>query len=497
MDEHNARLLSRVRPPDWKNPAPADRYDLVVVGAGTAGLVAAAGAAGLGARVALVERGLLGGDCLNYGCVPSKALLRCARAAAEARDASRYGVRIPPGVDVDFPAVMERMRRLRAGIAAHDSASRFRDLGVDVFLGEGRFTGPDRLAVAGAMLTFRRAVVATGGRPALPPIGGLAEAGFLTNETVFSLTELPARLAVVGGGPIGCEMAQAFARFGSRVTLVQRGVHLLPRDDEDAAELVRTALARDGVEVLLGGALARMDRVSGGKLCVIRIAGGERTAEVDEILLAVGRAPNIEEIGLEAAGVVFDPRRGIRVDDGLRTTNRRIYAAGDVVGRHPFTHLSDAHARIVLRNAFFLGRQKASALTIPWCTYTDPEVARVGHGERTAREAGIEVRAFTEPLEGVDRAVLEGETEGFARVLVKAGSDKIVGATIVARHAGEMISEVSVAIEAGAGLATLSKTIHPYPTEAEALRKIGDAYQRTRLTPRVRWLLGKWLARRR
>lgn len=495
---HDRLLLERVRPPDWRNPEPATRYDLVAVGAGTAGLVAAAGAAGLGARVALIERGLMGGDCLNHGCVPSKALLACARVAADARDAGRFGVRIGAGVSVDFPAVMERMRRLRAGLAVNDAAARFRDLGVDVFLGEAAFTGPDRLAVEGRTLAFHRAVITTGGRPAAPPVQGLADAGFLTSETVFSLTALPSRLAIVGGGPIGCEMGQAFARFGSRVTLIHQGARLLPRDDADAGERVRAALERDGVEVLLGFDLARVEDGRRGKRCVAQRGADLRSIEVDSILVAAGRTPGVTGLGLERAGVEFDPRKGVRVDDGLRTTSSRIYAAGDAVaGGQRFTHVADAHARIVIRNALFPGSRKASALMIPWCTYTDPEVARAGHSAETAWAEGVEVQSFTQPLKEVDRAVLEGEEEGFARIHVRAGGGEIVGATIVARHAGEMISEVTLAMEVEAGLSALSRTIHPYPTQAEALRKIGDAYERTRLTPIVRWLIGKWLAWRR
>ncbi|HUP01335.1 MAG TPA: mercuric reductase [Gemmatimonadota bacterium] len=495
LDEHNRVLIERVRPSGWRNPSPRGRYNLVVMGAGTAGLVAAAGAAGLGARVALVERGLLGGDCLNYGCVPSKALLRCARAAADARAAGQFGVRIAGGVSVDFAAVMERMRRLRAGLSAHDSASRFRDLGVDVFLGEGRFTGPERIEVGGAQLAFDRALIATGGRPVVPTVEGLAGAGFLTNETVFSLTALPARLAVVGGGPIGCELAQAFVRFGARVTLVEQGARILPCDDPDAAEIVRVALALEGVDLRLGQELARVEAAPAGHRCVVHASDA---FEVDAILVAAGRTAVVEGLGLEAAGVAHDGDRGIRVDDKLRTSNPKIYAAGDVVaGARRFTHVADAHARVILRNALFPGARKASTLTVPWCTFTDPEVAHVGLGPEAAHEAGIELRTLTQSLEGVDRAVLDGETQGFARVHTRKRGGEILGATIVARHAGEMISEITLAIEAGAGLSALSSTIHPYPTRGEALRKIGDTYERARLTPRVRWLLAKWFAWRR
>ncbi len=494
-DEHNARLVANLHPPNWTNPAPAPHYNLVVIGGGPAGLVAAAGAAGLGAKVALVERGLLGGDCLNVGCVPSKALLRAARAAAEVRDAGRFGVRVPEGMSVDFPAVMERVRRVRAELSPHDSAARFRGLGIDVFLGEGRFIGPDKVEVAGQALPFSRAVLATGGRAASPPIPGLNEAGFLTNETVFALTDLPARLAVIGAGPIGCELAQAFARLGARVFLLDVERQVLPREDADAAELVASSLTRDGVTMRLGASIRAVERRPGGK-AVLLTGPPEEEIVVDEVLVAAGRKPNVEGLGLEAAGVVYDPRKGVTVNDRLRTTNARVYAAGDVCSRYQFTHAADAMARVVLQNALFapLSGGKASALTIPWCTYTSPEVARVGLSEREAKEQGVAVDVFTQALSEVDRAVLDGETAGFARVLVRKGTDRIAGATIVAAHAGEMIAEVTLAMTGKLGLGTIAKTIHPYPTQAEALKKVGDAYNRTRLTPRVAWLFRKWLA---
>jgi pyruvate/2-oxoglutarate dehydrogenase complex dihydrolipoamide dehydrogenase (E3) component len=491
-DAFNRALLANVHPPDWTNPEPAERYNLVVIGAGTAGLVTAAGAAGLGARVALVERDFMGGDCLNVGCVPSKALLRAARAAADVRDAGAFGVEVPPGVRVNFPAVMERMRRLRADLSPNDSAARFRSLGVDVFLGEGRFTDRRIVEVGGRSLRFAKAVIATGARADRPPIPGLIEAGYLTNETVFTLTELPRRLAVIGAGPVGCEMAQAFARFGSEVSLIGNHPQLLPREDRDAAALVEAAMRRDGVKLLLGVKVAAVERQGDDK--VLRLEDCA-TPEVraDAILIGVGRKPNVEGLNLEVAGVTYDARQGVVVDDRLRTTNRRIYAAGDVCSRFKFTHAADAMARLVIRNALFLGRQKASALTIPWCTYTDPEVAHVGLYEEEARERGFAVQSFLQELAHVDRAVLDGETAGFVKVHVKAGTERILGATVVARHAGEMISELSLAMGNRLGLGALARTIHPYPTQTEALKKVGDAYYRTRLTPLVKWLFGKWL----
>ncbi len=502
-DPHDAELLKQVHPPDWKNPAPAPRYNLVVIGGGTAGLVTAAGAAGLGAKVALVERHLLGGDCLNYGCVPSKTLLRAGRAAADIRSAARFGIHAPGEVTVDFGAVMKRVRSLRAGISHHDSAARFRDLGVDVFLGDGKLTGKDTVEVAGAPLRFRNAVIATGARALIPEIPGLREAGFLTNETVWSLQELPRRLVILGGGPIGCELAQAFARLGSKVTLLHNKPALLDKEDADAAALVQAALARDGVEIICDtNVIAVVLQSDGGKAVRCASKNGGQTQEVrtvpaDAILVATGRRPNVDGLGLEAVGVVFDPIIGVQVDDQLRTTNPRIFAAGDICSRHKFTHAADFAARTVIQNALFLGRKKASALTIPRATYTDPEVATVGLTEREAAAQGVAVTRFVRELKDVDRAQTEGDTEGFVKILVATGSDRIVGATIVARNAGDLISEVSVAMAAGVGLGRLAGVIHPYPTQAEAIRQCGDAYNRTRLTPLVKSLFARWLAWRR
>ena len=496
-DTHNATLLSNVHPPDWQNPEPAPTYNLVVIGAGTAGLVTAAGAAGLGAKVALIERHLLGGDCLNVGCVPSKCIIRSSRVYADISGAKPFGLRIPEGATVDFPAVMERMRRLRAQISSHDSARRFQELGVDVFLGVGHFSGPGTVEVTGKTLRFKKAVIATGTRPADPSIPGLAEAGFLTNETVFSLTERPKRLAVIGGGPIGCELAQAFRRLGCEVTLYHRAAHILNREDRDAAEIIQQSLIRDGIRLILDCQTTRVEKKNGAKVLFFKCEGKEESAAVDEILVGIGRTPNVEDLSLEAMGVQYDKREGVAVNDRLQTTNPSIYAAGDVCLKYKFTHTADAAARIVIQNALFGGRKRVSALTIPWCTYTDPEIAHVGMYERDARERGIDVETFVKPLKDVDRAIADGEEEGFVKVHVRKGTDKILGATIVARHAGEMISELTLAIVGHLGLKTLAKVIHTYPTQAEAIKQVADVYNRTRLTPFVKSLFHRWLAWRR
>jgi pyruvate/2-oxoglutarate dehydrogenase complex dihydrolipoamide dehydrogenase (E3) component len=487
-DRYNQELLANTRPPTWQNPTPSGQYNLVVIGAGTAGLVTAAGAAGLGAKVALVERHLLGGDCLNYGCVPSKALIRSARAAADVAGAGEFGVEAPPANRVDFGKAMERMRRLRAGISPHDSAARFRDLGVDVYLGDARFAGPSAVEVDGRRLEFSRAVIATGARAADPRIPGLAEVGYLTNETVFSLTERPPRLLVIGAGPIGCELAQTFRRLGSEVDLVQRGPRIMPRDDPDAAAIVRRRFEHEGIRLHLNVKAIRAERAGTAKRLVCEQKGQPMTLEADEILVGVGRKANVEGLGLEAAGVAYDAK-GVRVDDWLRTTNHNIYAAGDICSPYQFTHAADALARIVIQNALFFGRKRMSRLVIPWCTYTDPEVAHVGLTEAGAREKGIAVDTFTVPLEEVDRAVLDGETEGFARVHVKKGTDRIVGATVVASHAGEMQGEITLAMTRKIGLGAFAGSIHSYPTQAEAIKRLGDLYQKTRLTPTVAGIL--------
>jgi pyruvate/2-oxoglutarate dehydrogenase complex dihydrolipoamide dehydrogenase (E3) component len=490
-DEHNATLVSHVRPPDWKNPDPAPRYNLVVVGAGTAGLVSAAGAAGLGARVALVEKHLLGGDCLNVGCVPSKCVIRSSRVIEEVRMAPELSVHVPDGTKADFPAVMERMRRLRARISQHDSVRRFQQLGVDVFLGKGHFTGRDTIEVDGKTLRFSKAVIATGARAAAPPIPGLAEAGYLTNETVFSLTERPGRLAVIGAGPIGSEMSQAFRRLGSEVWILEAQSHILTREDPDAAEIVQRVFVRDGVNLVLGCTILKVESRGAEKIIQFEGNGACSDLPVDEILVGVGRAPNVEGLNFVAAGVAYG-NHGVQVNDFLQTTNSRIYAAGDISLPFKFTHTADATARIVIQNALFAGRKKWSSLIIPWCTYTDPEIAHVGMYERDAVKNGIPIETFVRPLRDVDRAIADGEEEGFVKIHVKKGTDQILGATIVARHAGEMISEITLAMVGKIGLKMISNVIHPYPTQAEAIRQVADAYNRTRLTPGVKNLFTRW-----
>ncbi len=500
MDAHNQALVNNVHPPAWKNPEPGSRYNLVVIGGGTAGLITSAIAAGLGAKVALVERHLLGGDCLNVGCVPSKSVIRASRMVAEARRAEKeVGLALADGAQADFGAAMERMRRVRAQISHDDSAARYRDeLGVDVFLGNARFASKDTVEVAGAALRFKKAVITTGARAIALPIEGIEATGYLTNETIFNLTERPRRFGVIGAGPIGCEMAQAFRRLGSEVVVLHADAHILPREDEDAARILEARFAAEGIRVVNGATIQRVER--DGSARAIHFATPEGRSErvvVDELLLGVGRAPNVEGLELETVGVRYDARRGVYVNDYLQTSNPRIYAAGDICMRWQFTHAADAAAKIVVQNALFARTKKLSSLVMPWCTYTDPEVAHVGMYEADARAAGIAIDTYHVPLSQVNRAVADGEDEGFVRVHVRKGGDQIVGATIVASHAGEMISEVTLAIVAKLGLGRFLDVIHPYPTQAEGIKRAAGLYTRTRATPTVKKWLARWMALRR
>ncbi|MEP6510244.1 MAG: mercuric reductase [Dokdonella sp.] len=493
QDPAEQERMHNVRPANWRNPTPAARYNLVVIGAGTAGLVAAHAAAALGARVALIERNLLGGTCLNIGCVPSKALIRTSRLYAEMRHAGQYGARAPADIHVDFAAVMQRMRAIRARISRADSLQRLAAAGVDVFFGQACFRATDALTVADVTLCFNKALIATGARPDIPSIPGLAESGYLTNENAFDLTAPPRRLLVIGGGPLGCEMAQAFCRFGVRTTIVQHWPLFLPREERDAAQLLSDAFARDGIEVRLNTRVVNV-RVEGDQKIADLVSDDyHSTVAVDAILTGTGRLPTVDGLNLEAAGVDYDIRKGVHVDDFLRTSNRRIYAAGDVCLEHKFNDTAEASALIVVHNALFFGRRRLSALTIPWCTYTDPEIAHVGLHVRQAHERDIPVQTFTIPMHEVDRAIADDEETGFVKIHVRERTDHILGATIVARHAGEMISEVTLAMVAGIGLRTLAKVIHAYPTQAEAIKKAADACNRTRLTPRARRLAAVWL----
>jgi pyruvate/2-oxoglutarate dehydrogenase complex dihydrolipoamide dehydrogenase (E3) component len=496
LDTYNQKLIQHVHPPDWANPTPQAEYDLVVIGAGTAGLVIAAGSAGLGIglKIALIEREYMGGDCLNVGCVPSKCLIRSGRAAYEVGHSAHLGV-IAQAMTVDFKLVMERMRQVRSGISHHDSAQRFKDLGIDVFFGNAQFVDHHSITVNNQTLKFKKAAIASGARAVRPDVPGLAAAGYLTNETVFSLTDRPKRLAVIGGGPIGCELAQTFHRLGSEVTLIHKNSHLLDKEDPDAAAIVQQQFQDENLKFYLSADLQSVEATPEGKKLTLKTPQGNQTITVDEILIGAGRQPNVETLNLEAIGIEYDRRKGVIVNDYLQTSQPHIYAAGDCCMDWKFTHAADFAARIVIKNALFapfgLGKSKLSDLIMPWVTYTSPEIAHVGLYEHQANQP---TTTITIPMDSVDRALTDGETQGFVKVLLRKGSDEILGATIVANHAGEMISEITTAMVGKMGLGKLASVIHPYPTQADAIRKAADAYRKTLLSDRTRSLL-KFLSR--
>jgi len=471
-------------------------YNVVVLGGGTAGLVSAAAVAGLGGRVALVERDRMGGDCLNTGCVPSKALISSARLLDRIRHAERWGIP-PQDPPVDLERILARVRERRQKIAPKDSPERFESLGVEVIRGEARFVSPQEVRVDGRTLRAGHFVIATGSRPFTPPIPGLSDVPFHTNETIFELDRLPRRFVVLGGGPIGCELGQAFARLGASVTILQKGPQILPKEDPDVASALLRRLESEQISVLLSSTIERVEAGAGG-LRVLMSSTVSKVGEIacDAILVAAGRRPNVAELGLEAAGVEFTAR-GVTVDSRMRTSQRHILAAGDVVGGQLFTHVADAHARLVARNILLPALPATfDDSVIPWCTYTDPEVARVGLSERDAREHGIRYDIWRENFDELDRAVVESEEQGFAKVLTAKGGDRILGAAIVAERAGDLLPELVLAMKAGLGLRHISGTVHSYPTLGEMARKLADRQQKSRLTPFARRLFAGIFARR-
>ena len=485
-DPHDQALIAHTHPPGWMPVAPAPRYNLVVIGGGPAGLVAAFGAAALGAKVALVERELLGGDCLVTGCVPSKTLLRAAHAAQALREAHHLGLRAT--VEVDFAAVMERVRRVRAEMSVHDSAARLQRAGVDVFFGAARFVDAERVAVGEQTLRFHRGLIATGSQADLPPIPGLAEAGALTHAQLFTLTRLPQHLLVLGGGVIGCEMAQAFARLGARVSLIEQHSRLLPREDPEASALLVARLREDGVSVYLGAPVEKVERE--GEVRRVWLPDGQALTG-DVLLVALGRRPNLD-LGLKAAGVAFTDR-GVTVDDHLATTNPRVYAAGDVIGQAAYTHAADHQARIVLRNALFpLGGARLSRLVIPRVTYTQPEIAAVGlSAEEASRDPALQVLRVA--VGETDRARTDGEQSGFGTVIVDR-QGRLRGALMVGEQAGELLAPLTLALTEGLTLGQLGRVITPYPTRSELVFKLASAWGRQRLTPRVAGLMRRYLS---
>lgn len=456
------------------------RYDLVVIGGGTAGLVAAAGGASLGARVALIERDKLGGDCLNYGCVPTKTLVKSARVASLMRRAEEFGLK-PVETEVDFPAVMERMRRAIATVGEHDDPERFRKLGVKLYLeNQARFESPEEISVDGSRLRARSVIIATGSYATIPPIAGLEEAGYITHVEALQLERLPSSMVIVGAGPIGCEFAQVFARFGCRVTLLSSSPLPLPKEDPEIGEALLSFLEADDI-VYHGGFRAEEARVEGSvKVVAARDQRGERVeARGEEVLIAAGRAPTVKDLGLEKAGVAL-VSNGVMVDDHLRTSAPNVYAAGDVTGQRLFTHVADYQAKVALGNALFPVKRKADYRVVPWTTFTDPEVARVGLTEREALREHDGVKVFRYPFDTLDRAVADGEPHGLVK-LVTDKRGKILGGHIIGPDAGNLIGEIVLAMRKNLPVQTLSTTIHVYPTLSEGVKRAADNYYREKL----------------
>ena len=451
-------------------------YDIGIIGGGAAGLTVAAGAAQFGAKAALIEKGpRLGGDCLHFGCVPSKTLIRSAAVWAQARRAREFGLPVLDLPPVDLGAVMDRVRGVIEEIQAHDSEERFCRLGAEVRFGPARFIDAHTVEVGGQRLAARSWVIATGSRPALPPIEGLATVPFWTNETLFSQRSLPARLLVLGGGPIGLEMAQALCRLGSRVTVVEFLDRILGPEDADMAAILHERLEAEGMTILTGTRAVRAEAVGSGIGLSVAPAGGgaPRVLEADALLVATGRRPNVEDLGLEAAGVEFSPK-GIPTDARLRTNVPHIYACGDVRGKLAFTHVAGYEGSVALTNAILRLPRKADYTNVPWCTYTDPEVASVGLNEQRAVQAGLAYRVLQEPFATNDRALAEGEPLGRIKVLVSPAG-KVLGCQIVGAHAGELIHEWVAAMNGGVKLSTLAGAIHAYPTLSEISKRVAGS----------------------
>jgi pyruvate/2-oxoglutarate dehydrogenase complex dihydrolipoamide dehydrogenase (E3) component len=478
-------------------------YNVVIVGAGTAGLVTAAGTAGLGGRVALVERNKMGGDCLNYGCVPSKALIASARVIDRIRHAPKWGL-AEQEPRFEFETVFESMRSRRAKIAPHDSVERFESLGVDVFFGEASFVSPWEIIVDGKRLRGKNFVIAAGTHPGIPPIEGIQDIPFFTNETVFDeLRKKPESMIVLGGGPIGCELSQAMSRLGVKVTIVEVLEQILPKEDRDVADWMEALLEAEGIRVLRSSQATRVSPRDGKVQfdLVRRPRDGYQPEPIQivaaTLLVSAGRVPNLEKLNLEAAGVKFN-YRGIEVNAYLQTSQPHIYAAGDIVGPYQFTHTADAQARVVVRNILMpvqLLRQKMDYSVVPWCTYTDPEIAQVGLNESEAKRQNISYDLIRVRIDELDRAVVDREELGFIKVLTVKGTDRILGVAIVAAHAGDLLHEFVIAMKHQIGLSLLATTIHAYPTFAELGRKVGDLHNKKRLTPLIK-RVSNWLYQR-
>ena len=440
-------------------------YDIVIIGGGSGGLVVASAAAQLNAKVALVEKSRLGGDCLWFGCVPSKSLLHASRVAHEVKHSSRFGIYTTPP-DIQFSEATGHVQNVISTIQPHDSPERFESLGVEVIFGEGQFKDQKTFTVNGRDLKARAFVVSTGSRPQVPPIEGIEEAGFLTNEQIFSLKERPQSLAVIGAGPIGCELGQAMHRLGSQVTIVSSRDHILPKEDPEAALVVEKQLEADGVNILRGKRATKVEVINGKKHLWV----GEEKIVVDEILVSSGRVPNVHSLNLEAAGVEYT-EKGIVVNPKLQTTNKRIYGCGDVIGGYQFTHVAGYEAAVVVQNALFFPSAKADYRVIPWATFTEPELARVGLSEKQARDRyGDKIEVLKQNFAEVDRAQAEGATEGFAKIITTSKGE-ILGAHLVGPSAGELIHEIILAMKNKLPVSALTGIIHIYPTLSEVNSK--------------------------
>src|SRR5665213_298384 len=472
-------FLRRVRPDAWQNPAPRDVYDLAILGAGPAGIAAAESAARLGVSVVLIERNRIGGNSLNAGSVPSKSIIKTASVYASMREAEAFGAPMPSDASLDFGKVMERMRRIRTRVSEHHSVEKLLALGIDVFFGGARFENKDAILIGDTRLRFKKALVATGARPKPPAeIPGLDEAGYRTSATIFEMSALPKRLAVIGGGPLGCELAQAFCQLGSHVTIVQNDPKFLPREERDAAEILSRSMARDGVIIRLNTTVVGAHASNGSRVLETINDDIKSDIEVDEILLSIGRIPNVEDLELETAGIAFDHKQGLKTDDFLRTTNSNVYAAGDVCMALKFTNAAQATGHMAMRNALSSGQERKSQLTIPWCTYCDPEIAHIGMHVWEARQQSIPIKSFTVMMHDVDRAITDGLHVGFLKIHVAGETDRILGATIVSSRASELINEMSVIMSAGIGMKELATVLHTYPAESGAIVLAALAYVR-------------------
>ena len=471
--QFDAKWRSLVFPAGYKNPQPKPRYHLVVIGAGPAGLVTAIAAAGLGANVALIEKQAMGGDCLNVGCVPSKALLEYTAAQNN---------------DMQFGAAFAWLRQVRASIAEHDSVDRYAESGVDVFLGPASFADASTVRVGDLSLNARRSVIATGAHASLPPVPGLVGCQPLTNETIFELREQPRRLAIIGAGPIGCELAQVFARLGTEVTIIERSDRIMPTEHTEASTIVAESLEHCCVQLYLDADIKQAARRGDA----IEIDLGSKTITADELLVAAGRRTNVANLNLEAANVTVDQRGLIIVDKKLRTSNKRIFAAGDVCSRAQFTHNADAQARIVVQNALFAPTATTDKLVIPHCTYTNPEVAKVGSLGAELDSRSVRYDSYRIAFSELDRGKAQADTDGFAEVLTAKDGDRILGATIVGHDAGEQIAPICIAMNNQLGLGSFAKTILPYPTRAEYIRRLADQANRRRLTPAISQAMRAW-----